>query len=178
MEGIKQALSDDPKYGSVEFSVLLLCHKAGEEGRERTRRLFTTLNRYAVPVSKYDKIALDEDDALAIVTRRLLNDHPFLSGARTAYSKSAAISTADKTSLTTLPVVYSTAVTIIKGRSIGGETWTSKRIPYPRPTDDQISDLLAEASEYWTGIGEWASEFKEAAQLDNEDRSKIQHAEP
>ena len=43
---------------------------------ERTRRLFTTLNRYAKPVKKSEIIALDEDDIIAIITRELVEKYP------------------------------------------------------------------------------------------------------
>lgn len=38
-----------------------------EQERERTHRLFTTLNKSAKPVAKADIIALDEDDTMAII---------------------------------------------------------------------------------------------------------------
>lgn len=43
---------------------------------QRSRRLFSTLNRYAKPVSMRDIIALDEDDVVAIASRDLIDTHP------------------------------------------------------------------------------------------------------
>jgi DNA sulfur modification protein DndB len=45
----------------------------------RTRRLFSNINRNAQQTGAAENIALDEDDAFAILTRRLLEDHEFLS---------------------------------------------------------------------------------------------------
>ena len=49
-----------------EVSVIFVAHEATSQGLERTRRLFTTLNKTDRPVSKGDIIALDEDDVVAI----------------------------------------------------------------------------------------------------------------
>ena len=44
----------------------------------RTRRLFSNINRNAKQTGTAENIALDEDDGFAILTRRILEDHPFL----------------------------------------------------------------------------------------------------
>ncbi len=48
------------------------------DNKERTRRLFTVLNKYAQKPKEAELIILDEDDAAAIITRRLLNTHEVL----------------------------------------------------------------------------------------------------
>ena len=79
--GIRRALERNPALGREEVSVILVAGVTQDRrdedpaGFERTRRLFTTLNRYAKPVSKMDTIALDEDDSVAIVTRNLVETH-------------------------------------------------------------------------------------------------------
>ena len=76
VEGIKQALEDNSELGREEVSVIFVAHRNDSDGMERTRRLFTTLNRYAKPVSKSEIVALDEDDIVAITTRELVEKHP------------------------------------------------------------------------------------------------------
>ena len=76
VEGIKQALKKDEKLQTDEVSVIFVAHQTDADGMERTRRLFTTLNRYAKPVRKSEIIALDEDDIIAIVTRELVEKYP------------------------------------------------------------------------------------------------------
>ena len=71
------------------------------EGYERTRRLFSTLNRYAKPVGKKDIIALDEDDSVAIVTRLLVEDHPLFVG-KISLGQSKNIAKSDQESLTSI----------------------------------------------------------------------------
>jgi DNA sulfur modification protein DndB len=60
--GIKRAVAESTTLGEEEVIVLFVSHSRSTDGMERSRRLFTTLNRYAKPVSKMDIIALDEDD--------------------------------------------------------------------------------------------------------------------
>jgi DNA sulfur modification protein DndB len=45
--------------------------------RERFRRLFGHLNRYAKPMDAATNVIMDEDDAVAICLRRLFSDHEF-----------------------------------------------------------------------------------------------------
>ena len=58
-------------------------------GLERVRRLFTTLNKSAVRVSEPEIIALDEDDAAAIVTRRLVTEYDGLNRTTSADGKNS-----------------------------------------------------------------------------------------
>ena len=76
VEGIKQALKKDERLKTDEVSVIFVAHQTEADGMERTRRLFTTLNRYAKPVRKSEIIALDEDDIIAIITRELVEKYP------------------------------------------------------------------------------------------------------
>ena len=79
LRAIKDAVAADPELGSEDICVLLVLHHDTEAGRERTQRLFTNINRNAKATTSAENIALDVDDACAIITRRLLTDHPFLS---------------------------------------------------------------------------------------------------
>ena len=56
----------------------MVSHFDTEEGRQRTRRLFTNINRNAKVTSGAENIVLDEDDGIAILTRRLIQEHEFL----------------------------------------------------------------------------------------------------
>lgn len=76
VEGIKQAVKKNDDLKKEEVSVIFVAHRNDPMGMERTRRLFTTLNRYAKPVQKTEIIALDEDDTIAIITRDLVEKYP------------------------------------------------------------------------------------------------------
>lgn len=72
--GIKKALAEKSELSDEMVPVVFVSHSTDAEGMQRTRRMFSTLNRYAKPVTMRDIIALDEDDAVAIVSRNLIDD--------------------------------------------------------------------------------------------------------
>lgn len=78
LKAIKDALKQNPDLGNEDICVLMVSHFDSVEGRQRTRRLFTNINKHAKKTTKAEDIALDEDDSVAIITRRLLMDHSFL----------------------------------------------------------------------------------------------------
>ena len=58
------------------ISAIFVAHDASsEETKQRTRRLFTTVNKKAKRVSKSAIIALDEDNGFAVITRSLIDEH-------------------------------------------------------------------------------------------------------
>src|SRR6266481_854050 len=99
--GIKMALSAKPELGDEEVAVIFVGHRTDRAGTERTRRLFTTLNRYAKPVNKMQIIALDEDDVVAITTRELVEKLPLFRN-KISVKKTKSLSVSDRISLTTI----------------------------------------------------------------------------
>lgn len=78
VEGIKIALEKNfDKIKDDQYSVIFIAHIDDEEGRKRTRRLFSDINTNAKPVSKGDRIIIDEDDLNAIVARKLYRENEF-----------------------------------------------------------------------------------------------------
>ena len=102
-KAVKEGLESDP-YDDV--SVIFVAHKENKKGLERTRRLFTTLNKTARPVSKGDIIALDEDDVMSICVRRLIEDTELFSEDRIAFVASNNMPVKNTTSLTTIGNLY------------------------------------------------------------------------
>lgn len=106
--GIKKALleisSDDP-LSEDSLSAIFVAHDPKtEEGKQRTRRLFTTVNKKAKIVSKAARIALDEDDGFAIVTRRLIDSHWLFEDERkyVLYGSTGSLPSTDSTSITSV----------------------------------------------------------------------------
>jgi len=138
--GIREAIKKKPKLGSEEVCVIFLLGVTAERrsqdpsGFERTRRLFTTLNRYAKPVGKRDIIALDEDDVVAIITRRLVEEYPLLVE-KVSVKQPRSIDRRDKRSLTTIIVLYDVVDTHL--RSTPAQWKVFKRL---RPPDETIED--------------------------------------
>lgn len=76
LAGIKRALKENVDLGAEKLSVIFVPHKDSPEGIIRTRSLFVSLNKKAVPVKRKDIIILDEVDLPAIVTRKLIDFDP------------------------------------------------------------------------------------------------------
>ena len=113
MVGTARALEADPSLGNEEVAVIFVGHSKDQAGLERTRRLFSTLNRYAKPVSTRDIIALDEDDAVAIVTRRLVDSHPLFSD-RVSLGKTKAVPVTDGINFTSIVALYDCVEMVLK----------------------------------------------------------------
>lgn len=150
--GIREAIKHDPKLKEEEVCVILVRgitavrrHEDGE-GFEKTRRLFTTLNRYAKPVSKKDIIALDEDDSVAIITRRLLEDYPLFSGTKISIKAAKSIPVGDKQSFTSIITLYDVLDVYLSAGTKG--QW--KKFKRFRPgTEEEINELYYRASSLW-----------------------------
>ena len=103
LAGIKKAVEDGLEHDAYdEIAVIFVAHDNSEKGIERTRRLFTTLNKTARPVSKGEIIALDEDDVMAICVRRLVEDTDLFADDRLAFVAGNNMPVTNMTSLTTI----------------------------------------------------------------------------
>ena len=106
LAGIKKAIYDDMVKSGDEVSVIFLGHKNTQDGLQATRRLFTTLNKTAKPVSKNAVIALDEDDVMAICVRHLIEHTRFFRGRNAADVASSNMPPSNRVSLTTVDNLY------------------------------------------------------------------------
>jgi DNA sulfur modification protein DndB len=162
--GIKKAISADEKLKDEEVVVLFVGHNTSDMGMERSRRLFTTLNRYAKPVSKADIIALDEDDVVAILTRMLVEQHPFFSKFLLV-KKGKAIPATDRRFFTTLEALYDVIDTYLQQDS---REWKSaKKI---RPSDAMIRREYKRISSFWDMFIQAVPALKDLEQSTLEDQ--------
>lgn len=154
--GIRQAVKQRKRLGNEEVSAIFVAHKENTAGRERTRRLFTRLNRFAKPVRKEEIIALDEDDVVAILTRQFVEDTlKFLE--KVSIKKTKALTSFDKQSFTTIATLYDCLDEFLR---VGRDMWTDiKRI---RPPDNEIKALFRQAQRLW---GQLAEEFPEVNEM-------------
>lgn len=142
-KAVREGVEDDP-YDVV--SVIFVEHRKDRKGLERTRRLFTTLNKTAKPVSKGDIIALDEDDVMAICVRRLIEETELFAGNRIAFVATNNMPTRNVESLTTignlydiLTIMFTTAESELKRKKAN-----LQRI---RPSDAELDKYLDYAVE-------------------------------
>ena len=104
--GIKEAVKEDPQLGEDELSIIFIAHRTNQEGMTRSRRLFTTLNKNAITVSKGERIALDEDDTMAITVRRLVADNQMFMEDRILINQTDHVPKSNQTCLTTIGNLY------------------------------------------------------------------------
>jgi DNA sulfur modification protein DndB len=148
LAGIRRALKSDKSLGSEEISVIVVAHHTDAKGLQRTRKLFTTLNKTAKPVSKSEIIALDESDAMAITARGLVeNDSRFSDALIDVLRKQANLPNTDTTHLMTLINIYD-ILEFLFVKSVKGakKSEFTKR----RPTDDELARYLHTAIGYFT----------------------------
>jgi len=147
LKAIKDAIKQKPEIGKEDICVLIVTHYDDAEGRKRTRRLFSNINRNAKPMGQGENIALDEDDGFAILARRVLEEHDFLKhkGRVKVISSSGedgeltlakgSVSKADPKALTTLTVLYDMF------RYLGHDQGAAMRDMKTRPSDDVLDEV-------------------------------------
>lgn len=144
-----------------------------EEFLKRYRRLFGNLNRYAKPTDAVTNIIMDEDDAFAIITRRLITEHDFFrySGRQ---KESARIKTQKGKNLrrtdsyfTSLETLYAVNITLLSSRERKNRGWNAegessyKEFAKYRPDDETLEQLFDELKLYWDVLIEELPVLKE-----------------
>ena len=168
LAGIKRAIHDGLNDTDDEVSVIFLGHRNTADGLEATRRLFTTLNKTARPVSKNAVIALDEDDVMAICVRRLVEDSRFFRGDNAAFIGSSNMPVSNKHSLTTignlydvLGILFSNARTDIKR--------TKAKLKKDRPPDSELSRYTDLATRFFAATETYLVELREYFESDEKE---------
>jgi DNA sulfur modification protein DndB len=156
--GIKLALKGEvvaEQIGDDSVSAIFVAHDPKtEEGKQRTRRLFTTVNKKAKIISRSAKIALDEDDGFAIVTRRLIDSHWLFEDTRkyVLYSSGGSIPATDMTSITSVVGLFE-IVRDLYGGSL-------KEFEETRPDEDSLMEHFELCSEYFNQLLAQIPEYK------------------
>ncbi len=169
LKAIKESIKAKPELGREDVCVIMVSHFDTDEGKVRTRRLFTNINRNAKATTGAENIVLDEDDGAAILTRRLLTEHPFLSrdGIVKVFTRQGEegdlklaagnVSPGDKKAVTTIANLYDIV------RTLSFDFDPSMRAKGARPTDEvleesyqviskRLDDLLGNAGDLRTKI--------------------------
>lgn len=145
------------RYKDDEVSVILVSHPKNSEGIQRARRLFTNVNRYAVKTNKSTNIALDEDDPLAILTRRLVRENLYFrevvkvatrnkEGIFKLVSGEALRIGTDDGALMTLPTLYECNRSLLSGHSI------AEAERQQRPSEALLEEAWSELDRRWTAV--------------------------
>jgi len=152
--GIRRAIQINKELSSEQVSAILVGHKNDEEGVQRTRRLFTTLNRYAKPVDKMEIIALDEDDVIAIITRRLYEEYDLFKE-KLSLIKKRSLPPTDKRNFTLITTLYDVNNTYLKDR----RDW--KNFKTRRPKESVIEEYYRMSIDFWDTMVSYFQELKD-----------------
>ncbi len=144
--GMKEALGREAKRGEEDVSLVLVAHQKTPSGLERTRRLFTTLNKTAVPVGKGEVIALDENDVMAIVTRHLVENSARFSENRIKFAQTENLAK-EAAELTTIGNLYD-ILKVIFGSGLG-LSGNAAQLRVSRPTDTELGKYIAVAEQWF-----------------------------
>jgi DNA sulfur modification protein DndB len=158
-KSIQEAIKIEPDLGKEEITVIILNHEKSKEGLERTRRLFSTLNRRAKPTSSGMNIAIDEDDGIAIVTRRLVKESETLKGLvlSTLGAKQLPPTKANDGYITTLTSLYEINGILLSAYNEG--TQIDKNFKQFRPSSDELDKYYIFLEEIWIKMLEFCPDF-------------------
>ena len=155
LASIDQAIKDgNNSVKEDDISVVIIRHEDSEQGIERSRRVFTNLNKWAKATSKSVNITMDEDDGYAIVTRNLVREHPLLQDR--IWYKTRGLTPNGKDDdgailanecLTTLETVYNCNKLLLKGMHNYPDEW--ERV---RPEPEVLEELTDECEKFWSGL--------------------------
>jgi DNA sulfur modification protein DndB len=164
LAGIKQALEEGLQPTDDAVPIILVGHKSTKAGMQRTRRLFTTLNKTAVPVRKRDIIALDEDDVMAIIVRRLVENDERFQHPKIAVIASQNLPVSNLESLTTIANLYDVLKILFMEKA--GQR-SDRTLRFNRPSDVRLVEFEAYAGDYFGAIAKSFTPVSEVFVSDN-----------
>ncbi len=148
-KAIKDTIENSNELANEEIAVIFVAHSTSKEGEIRTRRLFSTLNRYAKPVNISEIIALDEEDNCAIITRNLVEFFELFEG-RILFNQNRSISPSNNTAFTNIIVLYDIVKILLTNKSVFGIKVTgadSNNFTKKRETNETIENHQKEIEE-------------------------------
>ena len=161
---VAQGLSQDP---FDQLPVMFVAHRDDQLGLQRTRRLFTTLNKTAKPVSKGDTIALDEDDVMALSVRWLVDEEGDLfRGERVAFVANNNLPVSNQSSLTTIGNLYD-VLGIFFTRAETNLKRVKSELGKTRPADPELHAYFAFAKDIFVRLRDHFHELDEFFSAEN-----------
>ena len=146
LAGVQKAVALNDDIAEDEVSVIFVSHHNDAAGMQRTRALFTTLNKTAKPVNKSETIALDEADVMAIIARRFIETNAKFSDKRILVTDSPGLPSTNFSHLTTIQNLYDVLTTlfskVMQKKSI-------KELSFQRPSDDELDAYYKYAVKYF-----------------------------
>lgn len=152
LRALREAFKENQEIGANKIAVTFITHIDDEQGREKTRRLFSIINRHAKPVSLGENILLDEDDLSALITRITVENYQkFLGKSLIALNKTADLKLPkDSLKFSTAICLWSVNELLIDYREVypdySGPLRDLVRI---RPSDEVIEEYKNLVFDFW-----------------------------
>ena len=163
-EALKTSKATDEFLGDDEVAVMLVAHEPSKQGRMRSRRLFTVLNKRAVSVKKHETIALDEDDVMAVCTRYLVEQFEPLSRKDIVlFRTNANIPTNNSAAFTTIVTIYDMLYDLFRGVSRNA----ANELRYKRPNAAWMRTYETFATSFFSEMMETFPEVKRCLTSEN-----------
>lgn len=161
LKSIQEAIHTNPDLAKEEICVIILKHETSPEGLERTRRLFSTLNRRAKPTSSGMNIAIDEDDAIAIITRRMLKEDDLMKNLvlTSLGTKKISRNKSHDSFITTLAALYDTNEILLNAYEGGLEI--NRNFKQFRPSNDHLDNYYDYLINIWHLLLKNAPQFQD-----------------
>lgn len=151
---IRSAVEKTQELGNDEISVIFIAHSSTEDGKIRTRRLFSTLNKYAKPVSQSEIIALSEDNNCAVITRAIIDNFDLLKN-KILINKNRSISVENRNSFTNIMVLYDLIERLLTDKRVYGipvSGYNRNDYIMNRVSNDQIKKDIKKVEKYFTEV--------------------------
>lgn len=174
VEGIRKALTENPKLANEKVPVIMIGHENTLEGKQRTRRLFSTLNRRARKVNDNELIALDEDDVVAVATRDIIEHNPLFSDDRIVNVGNKNIPSTNHWAFTSIIELYECNKIIFDylTTSEGIKSKDKKQMLLYRPDAKTVNKYIEQINEFWEvmqeevpSLAEYVSSNKDKAEM-------------
>lgn len=163
LKGLREAVKDANYNNEDELAITLIVHENTGSGKKRTRRLFSTINRHAKPVSEGENILLDEDDVSAIIVRRLIEEYHLFKGKKIiALNKTANLSASDKNHFSTVISLWNVIENIVNNDEIYSTKIKNKYLRVRPLKETTINSVKEYVFKYWD---EFFSLFPKAKDL-------------
>lgn len=156
VEGIRAAVALNKKLAREEQTVIFIAHHETEAGRERTRRLFATLNGYARPISEREIVAISEDNAFAKSTRRLVEEYTGLGVHFVSLAPATDIKPNEKSCITTIVGLYRltqfVSPSLLRRRM--------KKLKDGPSSQSEVDEIFEASSAYWDALKKHVPEIR------------------
>uniref|UniRef100_I5AWM3 DGQHR domain-containing protein n=1 Tax=Eubacterium cellulosolvens (strain ATCC 43171 / JCM 9499 / 6) TaxID=633697 RepID=I5AWM3_EUBC6 len=151
VEGIKKALEENTGLANEKVPVILIGHQNTTEGKQRTRRLFSTLNRRARKVNDNELIALDEDDVVAVATREIIESNELFAGNRLVNVGNKNIASSNHVAFTSIIELYQCNRIIFDfiTSQEGLKKKDKEQLLLYRPDNDVTEKYVKKINEFW-----------------------------